>query len=93
MARGLNGVHAERVILWFEQEQANVIEPDHLLESAGQLVNQRAKVPVRGDRLRYGQQGSMSVVCGIHLCHRDTLIGIRPQPAKGEGCSRLSYLL
>jgi hypothetical protein len=39
------------------QDQGEVIEAHHVMEPAGQLVEQRGQVAVRGDRLRDGQQG------------------------------------
>ena len=43
------------------QSQDQVVEAHHLLKPARQLVKQRGQVPVRDDRLRNRQQGTVLV--------------------------------
>ena len=49
------------------QDQGEVIEAHHLMEPAGQLVEQRGQIAVRDDRLRNGQQGPVLVAGGSRL--------------------------
>ena len=60
-------MQAQGVALRLVQVQAEVIEPHHLLEPAGQLVEQRGQIAVRDDRLRNGQQGPVALVGGRRL--------------------------
>ena len=46
------------------QDQGEVIEAHHLVEPAGQVVEERRHVAVRDDRLRDGQQGPVLVAAG-----------------------------
>ena len=41
------------------QDQGEAIELHHLMEPAGQLMEQRGQIAVRDDRFRNGQQGSV----------------------------------
>ena len=41
------------------QDQGEAIELHHLMEPAGQLVEQRGQIAVQDDRFRNGQQGSV----------------------------------
>ena len=52
----------------FVQGQAEIIEVHHLMEPAGQLMEQRGQIAVRDDRLRNGQQGPVPLVGGLRLC-------------------------
>ena len=49
------------------QDQGEVIEAHHLMEPAGQLVEQRGQIAVRDDRLRNGQQGPVWLASGSCL--------------------------
>ena len=44
------------------QDQGEGIESHHLMEPAGQLVEQRGQIAVRCDRLRNGQKGQVRLV-------------------------------
>jgi hypothetical protein len=46
------------------QEQAEVIEPHHLMELVGQLVEQRGEIAVRDDRFRNSEQGPVLPIGG-----------------------------
>ena len=54
---GPQDVQAHGVGRCLVQDQGEVIEAHHVMEPAGQLVEQRGQVAVRRDRLRDGQQG------------------------------------
>ena len=49
------------------QDQGEIIELHHLMEPAGQLMEQRRQIAVRDDRFRNGQQGSVAVAGGSCL--------------------------
>ena len=72
---GLQDVQAHGVGRRLVQDQGEVIEAHHLMEPAGQLVEQRGQIAVRDDRFRNGQQGPVPVAGGsclsveVSACH------------------------
>jgi hypothetical protein len=82
-------VHAQGVARRLVQHQAEVVEAHYGMEPAGQFVEERRQIAVRGDRFRDGQQGSVLVTGGGCLsvkgraCHGETWSVNRPKPANG----------
>ena len=72
---GLQDVQAHGVARRLVQDQGEAIELHHLMEPAGQFVEQRGQIAVRDDRFRNGQQGSVQVASGsclsveVSACH------------------------
>ena len=70
-------MQAHDVVRRLVQDQGEPIELHHLMESAGQVMEQRGQIAVRNDRLRNGQQGSVRVASGrclsvqVSLCHAE----------------------
>ena len=61
---GLQDVQAHGVGRRLVQDQGEVIEAHHLMEPAGQLVEQRGQIAVRDDRFRDRQQGPVLLAGG-----------------------------
>ena len=49
------------------QDQGEGIESHHVMEPAGQFMEQRGQIAVRRDRLRDGQQGPVRLVTDSRL--------------------------
>jgi hypothetical protein len=60
-------VDAHGVAGCFVQVQGEIIEAHHLMEPAGQLMEQRGQIAVRDNRFRNGQQGLVLMVRGRGL--------------------------
>ncbi len=76
-SEALQDVQAHGVARCLVQDQGEAIELHHLMEPAGQLVEQRGQIAVRDDRFRNGQQGSVPLAASLSL--RITL-----KPCHGE---------
>ena len=73
------------------QDQGEGIELHHLMEPAGQLMEQRGQIAVRDDRFRNGQQGSVPVASGSCLSVEVSRLSWRkpwsvtnPEPSGGQ---------
>jgi hypothetical protein len=67
VSRSPQNVQVHGVCRCLVQDQGEGIESHHLLEPAGQLVEQRGQVAVRGDCFRHGEQRSVLITNGRHL--------------------------
>ena len=78
--------------------KAEVIEAHHLMEPAGQLMEQRGQIAVRDDRFRDRQQGAVRVAGGgclsveLSACHGEdpgqSLIRDHRAVRRIPGCSK-----
>jgi hypothetical protein len=50
------------------EDQGEVIEAHHVMKPAGQVMEERAQIPVRDNRFRNRQQRSVLLVGGKRLC-------------------------
>jgi len=75
---------ARRVV----QDASQVVEARHQMEPAGQVVEERTQVPVRDDRFRNRQQGSVLLAGGKLLA---VSFGVTHDSRHSELPTRASY--